>query len=104
MKPRRRAASSAVIDSSCLIFLLHLDKNTEDHSLIRSLSFRYSRIYIPNHVVHEVNRKHRSRYDLNRLMRRYTFLSRCRVTDETRVMMLADARAESSTRIDQGEA
>ena len=65
----------AVIDSSCLINLVHLD-------LASKLALFFDRIYIPRSVQIEFNRKHRSRYRLNKLLRSSAF-EKCICKDET---------------------
>jgi hypothetical protein len=47
MPRRRRAGATAVIDTSCLLNLLHL-------SLVSKIVLRYRAIYIPQYVMHEV--------------------------------------------------
>lgn len=80
---------SAVIDSSCLINLIHLD-------LASKLILFFDRVYVPRHVQTEFNRKHRSRYRLNKLFRAGVF-HKCRCMDEMNFRIL---RFE----IDAGEA
>jgi predicted nucleic acid-binding protein len=79
----------AVIDSSCLINLVHLD-------LASKLPLFFDRIYIPRSVQIEFNRKHRSRYRLNKLLRMGVF-ERCMCKDETNFRIL-------SAELDAGEA
>lgn len=79
----------AVIDSSCLINLIHLD-------LASKLPLFFDRIYIPRNVQIEFNRKHRARYRLNKLLRTGVF-ERCMCKDETSFRIL-------STELDPGEA
>jgi len=80
---------TAVIDSSCLINLVHLD-------LASKLPLFFDRIYIPRSVQVEFNRKHRSRYRLKKLLRSGAF-EKCMCRDETNFRIL---RAE----LDAGEA
>jgi predicted nucleic acid-binding protein len=80
---------TAIIDSSCLINLIHLD-------LASKLILFFDRVYVPRNVQTEFNRKHRSRYRLNKLFRAGVF-ERCVCSDETRFRIL---RFE----IDAGEA
>jgi predicted nucleic acid-binding protein len=71
----------AVIDSSCLINLVHLD-------LASKLALFFDRIYIPRSVQIEFNRKHRSRYRLNKLLRSSAF-EKCICKDETNFRILS---------------
>jgi uncharacterized protein len=80
---------TAVIDSSCLINLIHLD-------LASKLIVFFDRVYIPRNVQTECNRKHRFRYRLNKLLRAGVF-EKCMCMDETNFRIL---RFE----IDAGEA
>ena len=100
---RHRAASAAVIDSSCLICLLHLDTSL-DLQLIRSLVVRYEAVYIPAYVLEEVGRKGKTRHGLQRLLQRYSFLKRCTVGDEYTARLLYDLRLSPEARIHRGEA
>ena len=80
---------TAVIDSTPLINLVHLE-------LVTELSVFFDIIYVPHHVQTEVNRKHRFRYLLRDLLDR-SILQRCATADRTNVALL---RLE----IDEGEA
>ena len=79
----------AVIDCSCLINLVHLD-------LASKLALFFDRIYIPRNVQIEFNKKHRSRYRLNKLLRTGVF-EKCMCKDETNFRILR-------TELDAGEA
>jgi predicted nucleic acid-binding protein len=79
----------AVIDSSPLINLSHLD-------LARDLALFFDRVYEPRAVQEELNKKGRFRYRLNRLYRG-GFFARCTTADIYNVQLL---RAE----LDRGEA
>jgi predicted nucleic acid-binding protein len=79
----------AIIDSSCLICLLHLN-------LASKLPLYFDAVYVPRSVQTEFNRKHRSRYRLNKLFRA-GILRKCTGKDETNFRLL---RAE----LDAGEA
>lgn len=79
----------AVIDSSPLINLTHLD-------LARDLALFFDRVYVPRAVQEELNKKGRFRYRLNRLYRA-GFFTRCMTADIFNVQLL---RAE----LDRGEA
>lgn len=70
----------AVIDSSPLINLTHLD-------LAGKLSQFFNRVYVPSAVQREVNRKGRFRYRLNKLYRT-GFFARCTAVDKTNVSLL----------------
>ena len=71
---------TAVIDSSCLINLIHLD-------LASKLILFFDRVYIPRNVQTEFNKKHRSRYRLNKLFRSGVF-EKCTCKDETNFRIL----------------
>ena len=71
---------SAIIDSSCLINLIHLN-------LASKLILFFDRVYIPRNVQTEFNRKHRSRYRLNKLFRAGVF-EKCMCKDETNFRIL----------------
>jgi predicted nucleic acid-binding protein len=70
----------AVIDSSCLICLVHLN-------LTQKLNLYFDVVYVPRNVQIEFNRKHRSRYRLNKLFAS-GFLQRCVSKDETNFELL----------------
>jgi predicted nucleic acid-binding protein len=70
----------AIIDSSCLISLVHLD-------LASMLTLYFDVVYVPGSVQIECNRKHRSRYRLNKLFEAGV-LQRCIYKDETRFRLL----------------
>jgi len=80
---------TAVIDSSCLICLVHL-------GLASKLGLYFDIVYVPRNVQIEVNRKHRSRYRLNKLFET-TIFQRCIGKDETNFLLLA-------AELDAGEA
>ena len=76
----------AVIDSSCLIGLAHLN-------LASKLALYFDVIYVPRNVQIEFNRKHRSRYRLNKLFEAGVF-QKCTSKDETNFrLLLADLDA-----------
>lgn len=79
----------AVIDSSCLICLVHLD-------LASKLALYFDVIYVPRNVQIEFNRKHRSRYRLNKLFET-GLLQKCTSKDETNFLLL-------TAELDAGEA
>jgi predicted nucleic acid-binding protein len=79
----------AVIDSTPLISLAHLDLATE-------LVHFFDVIYVPSAVQSEVNRKQKFRYRLNKLYKRGIF-QKCTSADKFRVELL---KAE----LDDGEA
>jgi predicted nucleic acid-binding protein len=70
----------AIIDSSCLINLIHLD-------LASKLILFFDKVYIPRNVQTEFNRKHRARYRLNKLLRAGVF-EKCICKDETNFRIL----------------
>lgn len=80
---------TAVIDSTPLINLVHLE-------LVTELSLFFDIVYVPRHVRTEVNRKHRFRYLLRGLFGK-SILQRCATGDKTNVALLRFA-------IDEGEA
>ncbi len=79
----------AIIDSSCLICLIHLN-------LASKLAFYFDVIYVPRNVQIEFNRKHRSRYRLNKLFEEGV-LQKCMCKDETNFRLL-------TAELDAGEA
>jgi predicted nucleic acid-binding protein len=70
----------AIIDSSCLICLVHLN-------LASKLALYFDVIYVPRNVQIEFNKKHRSRYQLNRLLRGGVF-QKCMFKDEANFQLL----------------
>jgi predicted nucleic acid-binding protein len=70
----------AIIDSSCLICLVHLN-------LASKLAIYFDAVYVPRNVQIEFNRKHRSRYRLNKLLKEGV-LRRCICKDETNFRLL----------------
>jgi predicted nucleic acid-binding protein len=70
----------AIIDSSCLINLTHLQ-------LAPKLSLYFGRVYVPRRVQEEVNKKRRFRHRLRKLYES-GFFQRCACADETRVQLL----------------
>jgi predicted nucleic acid-binding protein len=100
---RSRATGAAVVDSSCLICLLHLDQSFQ-LNLTQSLVIRYQAIYIPEYVLEEVGRKGRIRHRLRQMLLRYPFLKRCSVGDEWSAKLLYDRRLSPRARIHRGEA
>jgi predicted nucleic acid-binding protein len=79
----------AVIDSSCLISLVHLD-------LASKLAIYFNVVYVPRNVQAEFNKKHRSRYRLNKLYEAGLF-RKCTYRDETNFRLL-------TAELDAGEA
>jgi predicted nucleic acid-binding protein len=79
----------AIIDSSCLICLVHLNLASE-------LALYFDVVYVPRSVRIEFNRKHRSRYRLNKLFEAGLF-QRCMCKDETNFQLL-------TAELDAGEA
>lgn len=70
----------AVIDSSALINLVHLD-------LVSELTLFFDRVYVPRSVHREVNKKHRFKDRLRKLYG-HGFADRCMVADDTNVRLL----------------
>lgn len=79
----------AIIDSSCLICLVHLN-------LASDLALYFDVVYVPRNVQIEFNRKHRSRYRLKKLFEAGLF-QRCLCKDEANFRLL-------TTELDAGEA
>jgi predicted nucleic acid-binding protein len=71
---------AAVIDSSPLINLVHLE-------LAQELVWHFDTIYVPRAVQVEVNRKHRFRYRLLKLYKTGLFV-KCTSADKTNVALL----------------
>ena len=94
--PRPRPAT-VVLDTSCLLCLLHLD-------LLPKLILRYSAVYLPIHLLHEARRRGKSRYPLKSVLKSYPFLKRCKVGDEHEARLLYDPHLEPDIPIHQGEA
>jgi uncharacterized protein len=97
MRGSHRPISTAVIDTSCLLFLDHLD-------LVPSLSIRYNKVYVPRYVFQEACRKQRKRYRLRRLIAQHGFLEICSVSSDTEVRLLSDTALKPATVIHRGEA
>lgn len=89
--------STAVIDTSCLLFLDHLD-------LLPILNIRYDKVYIPRYVYQEASRKQRKRHRLRRLIQTHGFLEICSATSAIDVRLLSDDILRPETKIDRGEA
>jgi predicted nucleic acid-binding protein len=79
----------AIIDSSCLICLVHLN-------LASKLPLYFDVVYVPRNVQIEFNKKHRSRYRLNKLFEA-GILQKCTCKDETNFRLL-------TAELDAGEA
>ncbi len=84
---------TAVIDSSSLINLVHLELATK-------LSQYFDVVFVPRRVQVEVKRKSRFRYRLNKLYRTAIF-RRCVVADDVNVHLLTAPGGEG---LDEGEA
>lgn len=80
---------TAIIDSSCLICLVHLD-------LASKLALYFDVVYVPRNVQIEFNKKHRSRYRLKKLFESGVF-KKCVYKDEVNFQLLAGE-------VDRGEA
>jgi len=97
MARRRMAAGTAVIDTSCLLNLLSLN-------LLAKAVLRYGVIYVPQHVLAEVNARWHDPDGLRRLLKHHTFLRKCSIGDENRVKLLYDRRTNPRAPIHRGEA
>lgn len=97
MPRRRRTGATAVIDTSCLLSLLHL-------KLVSKIVLRYDTVYIPKYVLGEVTKWWHQPDDLGKLLRHYTFLKKCSVGDEDRARLLYDPKMNPRAPIDRGEA
>lgn len=93
----RRVVPGVVIDSSCLRCLLHLN-------LLLKLVLRYNAVYIPRHVWQEVSRAGRTRYQLRRLLKIYTFLKKYSVINEIDARIPYDRNLNPLAPVDRGEA
>ncbi len=70
----------AVIDSSCVIGLLHL-------KLLDKLNWRYNTIYIPGNVRREISKKRDARNKLKKLMNKYG-ITKCNAYDAASLKLL----------------
>lgn len=103
--PRARfVQSKSVIDASCLIRLLHLNKSRPDLNIFRGLGLRYAVIYIPEHVWEEVSRHGRGKRRFRRFVEQYPFFEKCLIGDKYRAQLLYDRQRNSKATIDRGEA
>jgi len=71
----------AVIDSSCVIGLLHLN-------LLHRLNWQYNIIYVPNNVRKEISRKPAERNKLKKLINKYG-ITKCDAYDSTSLKLLS---------------
>ena len=76
---------TAVVDSSPLIYLVHLE-------IAEKLHFYFDTIYVPRMVQREVNRKSKFRHRLNKLYSKGVF-KQCRIVDRTSVEFLRELDA-----------
>jgi predicted nucleic acid-binding protein len=76
---------TAVVDSSPLIYLVHLQ-------IAEKLHFYFDTIYVPRMVQREVNRKSKFRHRLNKLYSKGVF-KQCRVVDDASVQFLKELDA-----------
>lgn len=104
MPTSRFQRSEAVIDSSCLLCILMLNRKFPLYGLLDALSLRYSKIRIPQHVWKEVTRKGHYRRPLQRIMSKYSFFIRCSVGSDYDARLLYDRQTNPDARIDRGEA
>ena len=86
---------TAVIDSSALISLIHLE-------LARKLSLFFQFVYIPRSVQTEVNRKSRFRYRLNKLYNMDIF-KRCAAGNEFNILLLKELNRGEAEAIVQAQ-
>ena len=70
----------AVIDSSCIIGLLHLE-------LFHKLNWKYNTIYVPGNVRREISKKHDAKKQLKKYMNKYG-IKKCKSYDETSLNLL----------------
>lgn len=91
--PRPR---TAVIDTSCLLNLLHL-------TLISKIHLCYSTVYIPQFVLSEAEKWHHPD-ELRRLLKHYSVLKKCSVGDKHQAELLYDPKRNPDAPIDRGEA
>lgn len=97
MPRRRRTGATAVIDTSCLLNLLHL-------KLVSKTVLRYDIVYIPQYVLDEVTERWHHPDELRKLLRHYTFLKPCSVGDKERARLLYDRKRNPRAPIHRGEA
>lgn len=103
--PRSRfQKSEAVIDASCLLCMLALNRAFPGYDLLNALSLRYYSVHIPQHVWNEVSRKGRTRRSLKRVIAKYPFFQRCSVGSQHDAKLLYDRQTNPRARIDRGEA
>jgi predicted nucleic acid-binding protein len=103
--PRSRfPKSEAVIDTSCLLCLLILDRKFPQYTLLRALFLRYAAVHIPQHVWNELRRRGRARGRLQGLLRDYPLFKRCDVGSPYEAQLLYDKHTNPHARIDRGEA
>lgn len=89
---------SAVIDTSCLIYLWKL-------GLLQKLVISYKIIYIPKYVKEEFRRKGKIKRRFYEFLQEYkTFLEVCEVGNFIDVQLLYDKRRNPDARIQRGEA
>lgn len=97
MPRRRRAPATAVIDTSCLLNLMHLN-------LLSKIVLRYHTVYIPQYVLDEVTEKWHHPDELRKLIKHYAFLKKCLVTDKHRTKLLYDRKLNPRAPVHRGEA
>lgn len=97
MPRRRKSGATAVIDTSCLLNLLHL-------SLVSKAVLFYDVIYIPRFVLEEVTRNWHHPDELRKLLRHYTYLKKCTIGDDVRSSLLWDPKQNTRPVIHRGEA
>lgn len=97
MPRRRRTGATAVIDTSCLLNLLHLN-------LVSKTVLRYDIVFIPQYVLNEVTEKWHHPDELRKLLRHYSFLKKCSIGDKNRARLLYDRKMNPRAPIHRGEA
>lgn len=97
MPRRRRAGATAVIDTSCLLNLLHLN-------LVSKVVLCYRTVYIPQYVLDEVIETWYHPDELQKLLKHYAFLKKCSIGDRHRAKLLYDRTMNPRAPIHRGEA
>lgn len=96
--------SFTVIDASCLICLLHLNRSLSQTDFLQALALRYQAVYVPRYVLEEVRRKGRIRHRMREIIQRYPILEICEVVNQYDAQLLYDRHRNPKARIHRGEA
>jgi predicted nucleic acid-binding protein len=104
MPQTRFPKSFTVIDTSCLICLLHLNDSLPGQDLLQALALRYHSVYVPRYVLEEVRRKGRIKHRVKELIQRHPILEICDVVNDYDAQLLYDRHRNPHARIDRGEA